>query len=290
MKKLLVLALFAGVLLSACKNNQTNQTAKTSGSGDYELVEIWATDTVLKTPESCLYDEIRDVIYVSNINNSPAEKDLNGFISRLSSTGEITDLEWVTGLSAPKGMGVFDNLLFVADVTDLVIIDIDEAKIVQTIAVDSSVFLNDIAIDMTGQVYITDSRTGKVHIYKDGKVSEWINGLTGPNGLYAEESRILLATSALNSIDPETGSVTMICDGIGHGDGIEFTGIPGYYLVSDWNGEVFLIYPDSTSKSILQTKEQKKNTADIGFIKSEKTLLVPTFFDNRVVAYELTEK
>jgi hypothetical protein len=289
MKKIFVL-LFACLSLSACKNNSANQKTSAVPVTDYELKEIWKTDTLLRTPESVLYDEVRDVIYVANINNNPAEKDLNGFISRLSTSGEITDLEWIKGLSGPKGMGIFGNLLYVTDITDLVIIDLDEAKIVQTIPVDSAVFLNDIAVDMTGQVYFTDSQTGKIYTSKDGKISEWVTGLTGPNGLYAEESRILLATSAFNSVNPETGEVSMLTDSIGHGDGIEFTGIPGYYLVSDWTGEVFLIYPDYSKKSVLQTRDQKKNTADIGFIKSDMTLLVPTFFDNRVVAYQLISK
>jgi hypothetical protein len=289
MKKIFAL-LFAGLSLVACKNNSGNQKTSVVPVTDYELKEIWKTDTLLRTPESVLYDEARDVIYVANINNNPSEKDLNGFISRISTSGEITVLEWIKGLSGPKGMGIFGNLLYVTDITDLVIIDLDEAKIVQTIPVDSAVFLNDIAVDMTGMVYMTDSRTGKILTYKDGKINEWVKGLTDPNGLYTEESRILLATSAFNSVDPATGEVSMLADSIGHGDGIEFTGIPGYYLVSDWTGEVFLIYPDNSKKSVLQTRHQKKNIADIGFIKSDMTLLVPTFFDNRVVAYQLFSK
>ncbi len=288
MKNLITLSILAGLLLSSCTSKTPEN--KTSAVPEYELKEIWSTDTILRTPESVLYDEERDVLYVANMNLNPVEKDAKGFISRLSTTGEILELEWIKGIREPKGMGVFGNLLYVTAVTDLVIIDLDEAKVIQTIPVDSAKFLNDLAVDAAGLVYFTDSRTGKIHTFKDGKVGEWVTGLESPNGLYAEESRILLATSAFNAVDPSTGIVSMITDSIGHGDGIEFTGIPGYYLVSDWFGEVFLISPDSTKTSILQTKEQKKNTADIGFIKESKTMLVPTFFDNRVVAYELIAK
>ena len=168
MNKILSL-FFLGVLaLSSCKNNSVNQKVSNSQPTNYILNEIWATDTVLKTPESVIYDEIRDVLYVANINSNPGEKDMNGFISRLSTSGEILDLEWIKGLSAPKGMGIFGNMLYVTDITDLVIIDLDEAKIIQSVPVDSAVFLNDISVDMTGQVYLTDSRTGKIHIYKWG--------------------------------------------------------------------------------------------------------------------------
>jgi len=35
-------------------------------------------------PELVLYDDMRDVIYVANINGNPSEKDGNGFISILN--------------------------------------------------------------------------------------------------------------------------------------------------------------------------------------------------------------
>jgi len=289
MKKL-ILGIAVAAIFASCTNNANQKNSANTEAGGYELKEIWKTDTILNTPESVLYDEARNVLYVSNINGDPSAKDGNGFISRMSTTGEVTDLNWVTGLNAPKGMGVYGNLLYVTDLTDLAIIDIDQAKIIQTIPVPGAIFLNDISIDMTGLVYFTDSRTGKIHTYKDGKLTEWVTGLLNPNGLYAEESRILLATAAFNSVDPATGVVTMLTDSIGHGDGIEYTGIPGYYLVSDWFGEVYLVKPDHSKVSVLRTREEKKNTADIGFIKEEKTLLVPTFFGNTVVAYELVEK
>lgn len=290
MQKTILLACIVIALLASCTGKAGSLNSKAKLTTDYELKELWRTDTLLRTPESVLYDVIRDVIYVSNINGNPSVKDYNGFISRLSTTGEILDAEWVKGLSAPKGMGTFGNLLFVADISNLIIIDLDEGKITDSITIEGATFLNDISVDMTGTVYITDSHTDKIHIFKNGKVSDWITGLQNPNGLYCEESRILLATSTFNSIDPETKELKMLTDSIGHGDGIEFTGIPGYYLVSDWYGEVFLIYPDYSKKSVLQTRQDGKNTADIGFILEDKILLVPTFFDNRVVAYELLEK
>ena len=51
--------------------------------------KVWETEKVLKIPESVLYDEIRNQIYVSNINGKPTEKDGNGFISLLDREGNI---------------------------------------------------------------------------------------------------------------------------------------------------------------------------------------------------------
>jgi len=55
--------------------------------------KVWETKKVPKTPESVLYDQIRDQIYVSNINGKPTEKDGNGFISLLDREGNIKNLK-----------------------------------------------------------------------------------------------------------------------------------------------------------------------------------------------------
>src|SRR5688572_23481869 len=78
------------------------------------LRRVWETDTLLRTPESVLHEPTENVLLVSNINGNGAVKDGNGFISKLTLEGQITSLEWATGLNAPKGMGISGNKLFVA--------------------------------------------------------------------------------------------------------------------------------------------------------------------------------
>src|SRR5690349_2445801 len=82
-----------------------------------KLTRLWETDSVLRVPESVLYDAKNKVLYVANIDGKPDEKDGKGFISKVSPEGKITNLEWITGLHAPKGMGLSGNTLYVADVT-----------------------------------------------------------------------------------------------------------------------------------------------------------------------------
>jgi hypothetical protein len=82
----------------------------------------------------------------------------------------------------------------------------------------------------------------------------------------------------------------VVSEGINHGDGIAFTRIPGYYLVSDWGGEVYIINPDNSKVSVLNTKAIEMNSADISFIPELNLLLVPTFYKNCVIAYTLSEK
>jgi sugar lactone lactonase YvrE len=253
-------------------------------------VQLWATDTVMKTPESVLFDKSRNVIYVANINGMPTDKDKNGFISKLTADGKVETLEWVKGLDAPKGMGIYQNKLYVTDISKIVEIDIEKGKIAKTYDVKGAQFLNDITVDSAGVVYFTDYGTSKIYTIIKGKLAVWLDsGLTKPNGLLIEKDRLLLADgNDFKAIDLATKAITTISSGLNAGDGIAYFGKPGHYVVSDWNGTVFLIEPDGTMNTIIDTKGDKINSADIDFITENSTLLVPTFFNNKVVAYTVT--
>ena len=61
-----------------------------------------------------------------------------------------------------------------ADLDEIVVIDIASAAIKQRIPVTGAKFLNDVTIDKSGAVYVSDSETGKVHLLKGGKVSDYL--------------------------------------------------------------------------------------------------------------------
>jgi len=82
----------------------------------------------LRIPESVLYNPSEDIIYVSNINGKPTEKNGKGFISKVSLSGEILVLKWVTGLNAPKGSDIYQDSLYVADIDELVEIDLKTGR------------------------------------------------------------------------------------------------------------------------------------------------------------------
>jgi DNA-binding beta-propeller fold protein YncE len=83
-----------------------------------KLELLWSTDSVFKTPESAVYDEKRAVIYVSNMNLNPRQKDGNGFISKVAKDGKIIQLEWISGMSSPKGLALYGNTLYTADIDE----------------------------------------------------------------------------------------------------------------------------------------------------------------------------
>lgn len=254
---------------------------------NHTLVKKWVTDTLLKTPESVLFDAKGKILYVSNIDGGPADKDGKGSIGKVALDGKIIATDWVTGLNAPKGMGIYKNKLYVADLTEVVVIDVDKAKIIQHIPVEGSVFLNDITIDKRGAVYVSDSRTLKVHRIEKGFVVTVLQNLQGPNGLLAIGDDLLVLDKGNLVKLMDNGKVSNIAEGMDPStDGIEMVK-QNEYIVSCWSGVVYYIFSDGNKQVLLDTRAQKINSADIGYDAKNRIVYVPTFYKNSIVAYEL---
>ena len=258
------------------------------------MVKKWETGPGLKTPESVLYDDSTGVIYVSNVDGKPSEKDKRGFIATLSVDGQILKADWVTGIDAPKGMGILNNHLFVSNIDEVVEIDISTATIIKRYPVAGSTFLNDIATDpKTGKVYITDSGTGTVYILMNGEVSLWLQGpmFKGANGLFIKDSVLYIGTdNGILQAQTQSGEVKpwITKDYEGEVDGLYVTS-EGKFIFSDWKGSVFITGKDGKPELLLNTSAQNINAADFGIIASRKMILIPTFFDNKVVCYTLDD-
>jgi len=254
-----------------------------------KLVKLWESDTLFTTAESVIFDKKSKVIYVSNIEGQPWEEDGKGSIGKLSLDGKVINARWVTGLNAPKGLGIVNGKLYVADNVKLIEIDQKSGKILHKYEVKDCQGLNDVATTADGSVYFTDSEKGVVHLLKDGVVSTVVNGLGGSNGIFYETDRLLLGTwsdSCLTVYNFKTQNKTIFAKNLPQPDGIEAIG-NGSYLVSTWSGLIHLVDKKGKVELLLDTKKDKISAADIDFVKEKNLLLVPTFFRNTVVAYRL---
>jgi len=249
--------------------------------------KLWATDTILKVPESVLVDDKENCLWVSNIDGASNGKDGKGSISKLSKTGTPIQLEWITGLNAPKGMAKYKQDLYVADLSELVVIDIQKGIIKNKIKVEGSVFLNDVTVNKYGAVFVSDSRTGKVHRYENNMLTIEVENLQGPNGLLSIDDQLLiLDRGSLLSFTPG-GTISKIMDGMDSStDGIEKVA-PNQYIVSSWNGIVYFVEAGAQKITLFDTRSEKINSADIGYDAKNKIIYVPTFLKNSVVAYQL---
>ena len=93
-----------------------------------------------KVPESVYFDKAGKVLYVSNIDGEPWGKDGAGSIGKLGLDGKVIVAEWVKGLNAPKSMALSKGTLWVADLTEVVGIDVakgaDQGGRVRRVGVD----------------------------------------------------------------------------------------------------------------------------------------------------------
>jgi sugar lactone lactonase YvrE len=253
---------------------------------------LWSTDSTMRVPESVFHDEKTGKIYVSNIEGKGAwDKDGRGSISIITASGKILSPYWVTGLHAPKGMGMFQDFLLVADVDSVVIIEPTRAQVVKKIYIEGAQALNDLTVDKRGNIYVSDSKTKKIHMIDGLKlnVSLYLDGLKGPNGvLFVDRTLYYVDAGGFYKAGKDKQKI-LIVDGLEGGtDGIEQIDEENF-LISCWSGTIYHVNLKGEKKLLLDTRSGQINAADIGYDKKKKIVYVPTFYKNTVMAYQLAQ-
>ncbi|HSC55480.1 MAG TPA: hypothetical protein VLC98_17760 [Phnomibacter sp.] len=257
-----------------------------SSFSQHSLEKIWETSPVIATPESVLPDLKKGILYISLIDGAPWEADGKGGVAILKLDGTIVDTAFITGLNAPKGMGQYKKRLYIADINQVVVVDIKKKQIEKKIPVDSAVALNDISVDDNGVVFVSDSKTGKVHKLQKDQVTLYASGLEGLNGLKCIGSDLYaLSGKSFVKIDAQQNRTTL-ASLIQGGDGMEPIG-NGDFIASSWVGLIYYVTKSGQVDILLDSREQKKNTADIGYDPATRILYVPTFNAKTVVAYKV---
>jgi sugar lactone lactonase YvrE len=254
----------------------------------HKLEKVWQTDSVMKVPESVLLDKENQVIYVANIDGTdPWAKDGQGSIGKITPDGKIVSIEWVKGLNSPKGMAVYKNRLFVADVTDLVVIDIKKGEIEKRIPVPYAEGLNDVTVDPKGTIYVSDSKLKRVFMVKGNNATPHLESLKGPNGVkWFKDNLYLLDAGTLYRVEYDR-KLTKLAEGMEGGtDGVEPVNDKDF-IVSCWAGAIYYVHADGTKELLLDTRNDKINSADLSYDPATKMVYVPTFWKNSVVAYSL---
>ena len=263
-----------------------------------ELTPSWSLNGFEK-PESVIYDSNSESYYVSNIVGMALDKDNNGYISRLDKDGNRIQQKWIEGMSAPKGMAIHNRYLYVSDIDTLVKINLTTATIEQRYIADGAKFLNDVAVDKDGYVYVSDMFDNRIYRLANGQFDSWLasDELQSPNGLtvinnqlivgswgvlsegFATSTkghmlRINLQTKAIQSQGPQSE--------IGNIDGVEFDGNKGYWI-TDWMAGRVIHVTDHKAELILQLKQ---GSADIGIRQDIQQITVPMMLEGTVHAYQ----
>ncbi len=266
------------------------------------LEKLWETDG-FSNPESVIYDKQVNVLYVSNVNGSANEKDGNGFISRVSLDGKILDKEWIKGLNAPKGLAMYGNKLYTADIDTLVEIDIPTAAITNSFQIADAKFLNDVAASASGEIFVSDMMMNRILRLKDGALNIWLESpdLESPNGLLVQGDNLILGAwgvmvegfrtdipGHLKIISLKDKSIKSLGDGssIGNLDGVE-ADLDGDYYVTDWMAGKLLHIEKSGEAGTLLVLEQ--GMADHEFIPEMDLIILPMMNSNKLLAYKAHE-
>jgi hypothetical protein len=267
-----------------------------------ETKELWSL-AGFSHPESVYEDATRKVLYVSNLNGAPTDKDGNGFISKVGMDGKLITLKWIEGgLNAPKGMVMKGDTLWVTDIDKLVEIDAAAGKIVNTYPAEGAIFLNDPAIDDAGNVYVSDIAARKIWQLKDGKMAIWYgeDNLQHPNGLRVEDGKLVVAgwgrgmkddgstetPGNLFTIDLATKALKDLGSGFGNLDGLEKDG-KGDFLVTDFMaGALYRVSADGSTHDKL-IGGLKPGSADLELLDDGQTVVIPKMMEDTITAYKL---
>lgn len=299
-----VAPLLLSALLSGSCQPAPPEDAQTEGEPAPEVgppFSLTLDEAGFSTPESILHDSVADVYLVSNIQGDPAGRDGNGFISRVSPDGEVSDLKWIDGtlpgvtLHAPKGMAILADTLFVTDIDCIRRFHRTTGEPLQDLCLEDAFFLNDLAASPRGDLYFTDSGSsegpGAVYLLRstadvpqrvtlaEGTVLEG-ETLGGPNGVAADRRGLYVATfgsGELFRVTPEGERLQLLSPSGMALDGLVSLEERGFLLSSWGDSAVYWIQADGTVSPLVEGVEAP---ADIGFDAKRNRVLVPLFHGN----------
>ena len=264
------------------------------------------TYTRLFNPESVV--RYKDYYLVSNLGIAldPDTPDGDGSISvvNLDGTGLIQD--FITGLDSPKGLVIINDLLYVCDLTQLKVFNIETQEMVQSFSFQDEgvTLLNDITnLDSDGEtIYVTATRTSKIfklnistgvkeELVVGGVTLQQTNGITldtAKNLLYMVEFGQSSGNNArIVKIDLNDNSGQLLGGGTTGllYDGVALVGDTLY--VSDWSHRLFsldLTAPNSTP-TLLQSS--LSGPADILYDSELNRIVIPRVTAHTIGFYEL---
>lgn len=280
------LSVMAAILLAACAQETPPAAAPPQAP---RLEQIWRVGG-FANPESVALSADGTFLYVTNVNGEGEARDGNGFISRVSTSGEMLRRDFATGLDGPKGIMLGGDALYVADINQMVVLDAATGAIRRRVAAPGAVFLNDLTFAPSGEVLIADSGGSRIYAIASDTAEIWLEHelLQSINGFLPEPSRLLVTTMAgrLLAIDYETRAITVLAENLANADGV--TAISdGRYLVSEWPGRMFVVSPDGSHEAILDTRAENRLLND--FLLVGDVLYQPHWEPSELTAYRVVQ-
>lgn len=212
----------------------------------------------------------------------------NGFLTLMSPQGEVLDWHVVEGLDAPLGMDMLGDRLYVIDKNRVKIFNWPDFELHKTIDINTSV-ANDLAVSPDGTVYVTDTAKHQViRLSTDGNQSVLTGEAQfgGANGIALADNNLYVGGKRLWRVNLLDGSVeTLGPEWLADIDGIELEP-DGTIQITPVAGPL-VRYRGENDLEIIAGPGI--SSANHGFVASLHLVLIPTGFDNTVIAIRLSQ-
>jgi sugar lactone lactonase YvrE len=263
------------------------------------------TQDPLDAPEAAYWHAESRTWLVSNLGGGLSlARDGIGWLARYDARGQLLDPRWIDGMDAPTGIASVGNLVYVADRAGIHEIDVRQAKLLRTIEVPGSKFLNDVAAAPNGDLFVSDFEANRIYrLGPDRKPETWLEGeqLQNPNGLIVDGDHLVIATWGPMT-DPATFAVkhpgtilkahlqSKALAPLGSGEPIaSFDGVVVVgddYFATDWpNGRLLRI--SRATGEVREVLAGFHQLADLGYDPENDTLAMPVMSDNRLIFFRL---
>ncbi|MFA5056862.1 MAG: hypothetical protein WC485_02000 [Opitutaceae bacterium] len=263
------------------------------------VTKLWELSGLAEMPESVAYDPQRQVFYASNF--------AGNCICKISLDGQMIAPAWATGVNTPGGVKFFQGKLYVVERPGVAEIDPDRGAVTRRFAIEGAPFLNDLGLDESGVIYVTDSQTNRVYKITDGKAELWLQdaAINLPNGLMVTKEKLLvdvMSDGTIKAVDLATKRVeTVVTLGddqadpertrrmLPHGallDGLVSDG-KGGCLFSDYFGRIFRADAAGRKTLLLDRSGPRQFCADFEYVPDLGLLVIPSLFEHRLTAYRV---
>ncbi|MDJ0909850.1 MAG: hypothetical protein QNI99_11695 [Woeseiaceae bacterium] len=210
-----------------------------------------------------------------------------GYLTLLGADGEVIDWRVVDDLDAPLGMALVDGRIYIVDTNRIRVLAWPGFEQQSTIALETAV-ANDIAVSEDHTLYVTDTARGEVIVLTQDEESELLIGearFPGANGIEIRGDDLYIGGERLWHVDLEDQTVTTIGpEWLADIDGIEFEA-DGTLQITPVGGPLIrLVEP------VQVLGGDGVSSANHGYAPNLGLALIPTGFDNTVVAIRLEEQ
>lgn len=246
------------------------------------LVNVNNSYSQYSSPESVTYDTIGKRYLISNTTSFKiVQRDRNNVVT-----------DFVTVGSSIHGVTVYNNKVYVCNGTRIRGYDLSNASEIMNVTISGSSFLNDLAIDNSGMMYISDFSARRIYKLNTNNSEYWIyvtNTTNTPNGVYvdAPRNRLLIccwgANAPIKAVNFSDSTIAnIITTPYTNCDGISLDRNDNVYI-STWGSQSVVRYDINFSIPAVVVASSLSNPADIFVNKITDTLAIPNAGNSTVV-------